>query len=69
MNRIDNKMNLLLEGMDAQAKQLNDMSIDLKAVSRTLDVHEDRLAGLEEHNFGACVREENDRYKDKNSAK
>lgn len=41
-------MNLLLDGMDAQSKQLDDMSIDMKAVSRTLDIHEERLAMLEE---------------------
>ncbi|MDZ7721944.1 MAG: hypothetical protein U5R06_03715 [candidate division KSB1 bacterium] len=69
VQRIDNNVKLLLEGMDAQSKQLETLSIDMKAVSRTLDIHEQRLAMLEERVFGARVREDQEHYKDKNSKK
>ena len=65
VKRIDNKTDLILEGMDAQAKQLDGLRIDMKAVSRTLDDHEGRLAGLEVDNFGARVREDEEKYKSK----
>ena len=66
VNTIDDKMNLLLEGMDAQSKQLETLSIDMKTVSGTLDIHKERLAILEERVFGARVREDQEQYKDKN---
>ena len=64
VDSLDNKVNMLLEGMDAQSKQLETLSIDMKAVSRTLDIHEERLAMLEERVFGARVREDQEQYKD-----
>ena len=62
LNRIDEKMNLMLNGMDAQAQQLDILSTDMKAVSGTLDLHEERLGTLEEHNFGHRVRENKENY-------
>ena len=52
----------ILEGMDAQAQQLDILRIEMKAVSGTLDVHEERLGSLEEHNFGHRVRDDKERY-------
>ena len=57
----------ILNGQDAQAQQLDNLSIDMKAVSRTLDIHEERLAMLEERVFGARVRDDQGRYKEKKS--
>ena len=67
IQRLDNNVKLILEGMDAQSKQLETLSTDMKAVSRTLDIHEERLAMLEERVFGARVREDQEQYKDKKS--
>ena len=53
---------LLLEGMDAQARQLDELRTELKSGSGTLDNHEGRLAGLEEHSFGARIRDEKENY-------
>ena len=52
----------ILEGMDAQAQQLDIISTDMKAVSGTLDLHEERLGTLEEHNFGHRVRDDKKEY-------
>ena len=66
LDHLDNKVNLLLEGMDAQAKQLEELNLDMKTVvSRTLDNHEERLADLEVHNFGVRVRDDEEKYKNK----
>ena len=51
------KFNMLLEGMDNQAGQMNDLIIEMKAVSKTLDIHNERLGNLEERNFGYRVRD------------
>ena len=55
----------ILNGQDAQAKQLDILQTDMKAVSRTLDIHEERLAMLEERVFGERVREDEENYKHK----
>ena len=52
----------ILDGMDAQAQQLDILRTDMRAVSGTLDVHEERLGTLEEHNFGHRVRENKKNY-------
>ncbi len=62
VHTLDEKMNLLLNGMDAQAHQLDIISTDMKAVSPTLDNHEKRLAMLEKHVFGFRVRENKENY-------
>ena len=36
VERVDRKINVILEGMDARAKQLNELSMDMKAVSSPL---------------------------------
>ena len=51
------KFSQLLEGMDAQAKRLDEMATELKAISKTLDVYNERIANLEIHNFGYRVRD------------
>ncbi len=53
----------ILEGMDAQAQQLDILRTDMKAVSGTLDLHKERLGSLEEHNFGRRIRENKENYK------
>ena len=55
----------ILNGQDAQAQQLDILQTDMKAVSRTLDIHEQRLAMLEERVFGERVREDQDNYQHK----
>ena len=62
LNRIVEKMNLILNGMDAQAQQLDILSTDMKAISGTLDLHEERLGSLEEHTFGHRVRDDKKEY-------
>ena len=62
LDHLENKVNLLLDGMDAQAQQLDILRTDMKAVSGTLDLHEERLGTLEEHNFGHRVRENKENY-------
>ncbi len=62
VQRIDDKVDLILEGMDAQAQQLDILRTDMKAVSGTLDFHEGRLGSLEEHNFGRRVRDDKENY-------
>ena len=62
VERVDRKINVILEGMDSQAKQLDELSTDIKAVSLTLDIHQERLAQLEEHNFGKRVRDGDQDY-------
>ena len=52
----------ILDGMDAQAQQLDILGTDMKAVAGTLDVHEESLGTLEEHNFGHRVRENKEKY-------
>ncbi|MDZ7721943.1 MAG: hypothetical protein U5R06_03710 [candidate division KSB1 bacterium] len=69
VNSLDNKVNMLLEGMDAQSKQLEMLSTDMKSRVRTLDIHEQRLAMLEERVFGERIRDDQENYKDKNSEK
>jgi len=54
---VEKKMDLMLNGMDAQAKQLDRLSNELSAVSRTLDIHNQRLGNLEEHTLGYRVRD------------
>ena len=66
IQRLDNNIQLILEGMDTHSKQLETLSIDMKTVSGTLDIHKERLAMLEERVFGARVREDQEQYKDKN---
>ncbi len=65
IQRIDKNMNLILDGMDAQTKYIETLTIDNISTSRTLNIHEDRLGDLEEHVFGARVREDKEDYKDK----
>ncbi len=65
---LDNKVNMILEGMDAQAKRLETLTIDNISTSRTLNIHEDRLGNLEEHVFGARVREDDEHYKNQDAA-
>jgi hypothetical protein len=43
--------------MDAMAGGLADLRIEMKAVSRTLDIHNERLGKLEERIFGYRVRD------------
>jgi peptidoglycan hydrolase CwlO-like protein len=52
LKRIEDKIDMLLEGMDAQAGQLDFLRTEMAAVSKTLDVHNERLGKLEQHNFG-----------------
>ena len=52
----------IIEGMDAQAQQLDILRVEMKAVSGTLDVHEKRLGSLEEHNFRHRVRDDKKDY-------
>jgi len=56
VHSVEKKMDLMLNGMDAQAKQLDRLSNELSAVSRTLDIHNQRLGNLEEHTLGYRVR-------------
>ena len=58
VQRIDKNVEQILQGMDAQAQQLDILRTDMKAVSGTLDVHEERLGSLEEHNFGRRIRDD-----------
>ena len=63
LDQLENKVNLLLDGMDAQAQQLDILRTDMKAVSGTLDLHEERLGSLEEHTFGHRVRDDKNDYR------
>jgi hypothetical protein len=54
---MNQKLDQLLRGQDAQAGQLADLRLEMAAVSKTLDVYNDRLGALEEHNFGTRVRD------------
>ncbi|MBN1560790.1 hypothetical protein JW998_11105 [candidate division KSB1 bacterium] len=54
---MNQKLDQLLQGQDAQAGQLADLRLEMAAVSKTLDVYNDRLGALEEHNFGTRVRD------------
>lgn len=65
VHRIDRNVKLILEGMDAQAKRLETLTIDNISTSRTLKIHEDRLGDVEEHIFGTRVREDKEKYKNK----
>jgi hypothetical protein len=56
--KVDEKINRLLEGIDHQAKEIDDFRIEKKAISYTLDVHEERIGVLEERNLGYRVRED-----------
>ena len=60
--RLDNKIDMILEGMDAQTQQLDIIRIDMKAMGGTLDMHERRLGNLEERTFGYRVRDKDDKY-------
>jgi hypothetical protein len=51
------KIDQLLVGQDSQARRIDDMNTELKAISRTLDVFNERIANLEIHNFGYRVRD------------
>jgi hypothetical protein len=51
------KLNTLIEGMDAQAKHVENLDIEKTAISKTLDVYNQRLGRLEVHNFGSRVRD------------
>ncbi len=62
VQRIDKNVEQILQGMDAQAQQLDILRTDMKAVSGTLDLHEERLGSLEEHNFGRRVRDDKENY-------
>ena len=62
VQRIDKNVEQILQGMDAQAQQLDILRTDMRAVSKTLDFHEERLGTLEEHNFGQRVRENKEDY-------
>ena len=62
VERLDNKINMILEGMDAQIQQLDIIRIDMKAIGGTLDMHERRLGNLEERTFGYRVRDKDDKY-------
>jgi hypothetical protein len=56
-NRMNQKFDKLLEGMDAMVGELADQRIERKAVSITLDVHKDRPGKLEQRTFGYRVRD------------
>ncbi|MDZ7721939.1 MAG: hypothetical protein U5R06_03690 [candidate division KSB1 bacterium] len=50
LKRVDRKADMLLEPQDGMVKSLDIIQTEIKAISRTLDNHEKRLADLEEHN-------------------
>ncbi len=62
---LKSKTNMILDILDSQGKQIDTVLIEQKAISATLTCHEDRLGDLEEHVFGARVREDKEDYKDK----
>ena len=53
---------MILEGQDALAKQLDVIRTDMKAIGATLDLHERRLGDLEQRTFGYQVRDNDDKY-------
>lgn len=57
LQRVEEKISRLIDGVDHQAKEIDDFRIEKKAISYTLDVHEQRLAALEERTFGRRVRD------------
>ena len=62
VDRLDGKMDMILEGMDAQTQQLDIIRTDMKAIGGTLDLHERRLGDLEQRTFGYRVRDKGDKY-------
>ncbi len=61
MDSHERKINIIIEGQDAQAKQLDIIRIDMRAELATLDLHEHRIGNLEETNYGSRIRDaEND---------
>lgn len=54
------KFDQVLEGMDAQAGQLDILRTELASQSHTLDVYNVRIGNLEEAVFGKRVRDENE---------
>ncbi|MBN1560792.1 hypothetical protein JW998_11115 [candidate division KSB1 bacterium] len=57
VERLQSQFHLLLEGMDNMAKELDIHRTERVAISKTLDIYNDRLGALEEHNFGTRVRD------------
>ncbi len=58
------KFDRILEGMDAQAAQLDILRTELASQSHTLDLYNVRIGDLEETVFGKRVRDERDEPKD-----
>jgi hypothetical protein len=55
--RMNQKFDKIIERMDVMAGELANQRIEWKAISKTLDVHNDRLGKLEQHCFGFRVME------------
>ena len=60
VERIDNKVDMIIEVLDAQTQQLDIIRTDMKAIGGTLDLHERRLSDLEQRTFGYRVRDKDD---------
>jgi len=60
LQRVEKKINRLIDGIDHQAKEIDDFRTEKKAISYTLDVHEQRLGTLEERIFGGRVRDKSE---------
>ena len=65
VGHIDHNVNLLLEGMDAIAKEQDISRTERAAVSKTLDVYNERIGTPEMRVLGHRVREEEEGIKGK----
>jgi chromosome segregation ATPase len=54
---IESKFDAMMNGMDAQAKQLDTIRIEQAAFSHAIDRHEKRITALEEKDTGWRIRD------------
>ncbi len=60
VTRLEEKMDYVINALDAQTKKIDDMLIEQKAQLYTLDVYNQRIGDLEEKVFGYRVRDKED---------
>jgi hypothetical protein len=61
LQRVEDKVNQLINGIDHLTKEVDDFRVDMKATSYTIDNHEERLGTLEQHTLGYRVRDKEEK--------
>jgi hypothetical protein len=57
LQRVEDKVSQLINGIDHLTKEVDDFRVEMKATSYTIDSHEARIGVLEQRTFGYRVRD------------